>query len=69
MSLEYENLPQCNKNMFLDEDAYYKIEENGYQDIRKFVIELNDKKKNKIFGYEPSKPLEIKYRREDVGRE
>lgn len=124
------NLPQCNKDMFLDEDAYYKIEENGYKDIRKreatkpitfrnalqdaynnktssftyqgktfylkvnkndsemiylcddteilgefctdgneFVIELNDKKKNKIFGYELSKPLEIKYSRGDMSRE
>lgn len=31
------NLPQCNKDMFLDEDAYYKIEEDGYKDIRKTV--------------------------------
>lgn len=124
------NLPQCNRDMFLNEDAYYKIEEDGYKDIRKkeatkpitfrdvlqdtynnrtssftyqgktfylkvnkndpeviyicndtemlgefctdgneFVIELNGKKKNKIFGYEPSKPLEIKYSREDMSRE
>lgn len=124
------NLPQCNKDMFLDEDVYYKIEENGYKDIRRreatkpitfidvlqdsynnktssftyqgktfylkvnkndsemiylcddteilgefctdgneFVIELNDKKKNKIFGYEPSKPLEIKYSKGDMSRE
>lgn len=122
------NLPQCNKNMFLNEDAYYKIEEDGYQDIRKkeankpvtfrdalhdaynnrtpsflyqgktfylktnkndpeiiyicndteilgkfctdgdeCVIELNDK--NKIFNYEPSKPLKIKYRKQDMSRE
>lgn len=124
------NLPQCNKDMFLDEDAYYKIEEDGYKDIRRkkatkpitfkdvlqdaynnrtssftyqgktfylkvnkndseviyicddtemlgefctdgneFLIELNDKKKNKIFGYKPSKPLEIIYSREDMSRE
>ena len=119
------DLPQCNRDMFLNEDAYYKIEEDGYKSIRKkkaakpitfrdrlqnaynnrtssfpyqgktfylkinkddseliyicddaeilgelctdgneFIIELNDKKKNKIFGYDPSKPLEIKYSRE-----
>lgn len=29
------NLPQCNRDMFLNEDAYYKIEEDGYKDIRK----------------------------------
>lgn len=124
-SEEIKNLPQCNRDMFLNEDAYYKIEEDGYKDIRKkkaakpitfsdrlqdaynnkissfiyqgktfylkinkndseliyicddteilgelctdgneFIIELNDKKKNKIFGYEPSKPLEIKDRGE-----
>jgi len=28
-----------------------------------FIIELNDK--NKIFGYEPNKPLKMKYPRED----
>lgn len=38
-------------------------------DGNEFVIELNDKKKNKIFGYEPSKPLEIKYSRGDMSRE
>ena len=29
------NLPQCNRDMFLNEDAYYKIEEDGYKDIIK----------------------------------
>ena len=112
--------------MFLNEDAYYQTEEDGYKDIIKkkaskpvtfedklrdaynnktssfiyqgkifylkinkndseiiyicddeeilgefctdgneFIIDLNAKKKNKIFGYEPSKPLLIKYREED----
>ena len=120
------DLPQCNRNMFLNEDAYYQTEEDGYKDIIKkkaskpvtfedklrdaynnktssfiyqgktfylkinkndseiiyicddeeilgefctdgneFIIDLNAKKKNKIFGYEPSKPLLIKYREED----
>ena len=118
------NLPQCNRSMFLNENAYYKIEKDGYKDIIKtkatkpmtfrdvlqdaynnrtssftyqgktfylkvnkndsemiyicneteilgefctdgdeFIIELNDK--NKIFGYEPNKPLKMKYPRED----
>ena len=34
-------------------------------DGKEFIIDLNDKKKNKIFGYEPSKPLTIKYREEN----
>ena len=128
---EYRNekikdLPQCNRDMFLDEDAYYEIEEDGYRDIRKikaskpitfrdklqeaynnrnssflyqgktfylkinkndselinicddsevlgelctdgneFIIELNDKKRNQIFGFQPNKPLEIKHNKED----
>lgn len=121
------DLPQCNRDMFLDEEAYYMIEDSGFKSILKkkadkpitfneklqdaynnksstftyqgktfylkinkndpeliyicddneilgelctdgkeFVIELNDTKKNKIFGYEPSKPLEIKYEDEDI---
>lgn len=125
-SKSIKELPQCNRDMFLDEDAYYQIEEDGYIDISKkkankpttfkdklqnaysnrtssftyqgkifylkinksdpetiyicdqdeilgklctdgkeFIIDLNDKKKNKIFGYESSKPLTIKYREED----
>lgn len=55
MKLEIiKNLPQCNKNMFLDEDAYHTIEEND---------------KNKIFSYEPSKLLKIKYNKQDMSRE
>lgn len=124
------NLPQCNKDMFLDQDAYYEIAKDGYQDIRRkkatkpmtfrdvlqeaynnktssflyqgktfylkinkndseiiyicndteilgefctdgdeFVIELNNKKKNKIFSYEPSKTLKIKYSKQYMSRE
>ena len=123
---EMKKLPQCNRDMFLDQDAYYQIEEDGYKDIIKkkavnpitfsdrlkaayisktssfiyrgktfylkinkndseiiyicddteilgefytdgneFIIELNNKKKNKIFGYEPSKPLVIQYKGKD----
>ena len=117
---ETKNLPQCNRDMFLDEYAYYEIEEDGYKHIRKkeasrpptfrdrlqeaynnrhsfflyqgktfylkinkndseliyicddnevlgelctdgneFIIELNDEKKNSIFGFQPSKPIKI----------
>lgn len=125
-SKSIKDLPQCNRDMFLDEDAYYQIEEDGYRDIAKkkankpitfsdklqdayssrtssftyqgktfylkinkndskkiyicddkeilgelctdeneFIIELNDKKKNKIFGYEPSEHIIIKNRKVD----
>ena len=36
-------------------------------DGEEFIVELNDK--NKIFGYKPNKPLELKYRREGINRE
>ncbi len=123
---EIKKLPQCNKDMFLNEDAYYQIEEDGFKDIRKkeakkpvtfkdklkeaycnrsssfsyqnknyylktdkndpeliyicndnevlgelctdgnnFVIELNNEKKNKILGFEPSTPVEIKQNKDD----
>ena len=124
-SKSIKDLPQCNRDMFLSNDAYYQIEEDGYRDIitkkadkpitfgdklqdaysnrtssftyqgktfylkinkndpeliyicddkeilgelctdgKEFIIDLNAKKKNKIFGYEPSKPLDVKYREE-----
>jgi hypothetical protein len=114
-------LPQCNKCIFLNQDAYYVIEEDGYKDIRMreatkpltfndilreaykkqkssfiynnktfylkinnndseiiyicnesqilgqfytdgddFIIELDDEKKNNIFGFQPSKPIQIR---------
>lgn len=117
---ETKNLPQCNRDMFLDEYAYYEIEDDGYKHIKKkeasrpqtfrdrlqeaynnrhssflyqgktfylkinkndseliyicddnevlgelctdgneFIIELNDEKKNSIFGFQPSKPIKI----------
>lgn len=123
---EIKNLPQCNRDMFLNEDAYYEIEENGYKGIRKkeakkpitfkerlqdtynnkinsfsyqnknyylktdkndpeiiyicnenevlgelysdgsnFIIELKNEKKNQIFGFEPSKPVNIRQNKED----
>lgn len=120
------DLPQCNIDMFLVEDAYYQVEKDGYRVIEKkdankpitfedrlreaysnrtssftyqgktfylkinkkdsefiyicddieilgelctdgneFIIELNDKKKNKIFGYEPTKHIVLKNREVD----
>ena len=127
---EIKNLPQCNRDMFLDEDAYYEIEADGYKDIRKreakkpitfkeklqeaynnrnnsfsyqnkeyylktdkndpeiiyicndtevlgelctdgnnFILELNNEKKNQIFCFEPSKPIEIKQNKEENSME
>lgn len=118
------NLPQCNRNMFLDMDAYEYIEE-GYTDIitkeaekpatfdkilresynnknssflynnkkfylkvekndkdliyicdendilgtvctdgETFIIELEEEKKNKIFGFEPSSPIQLESEKE-----
>ena len=117
---ETKKLPQCNRDMYLDEDAYYKVEEDGYVDIIKkeaqkpktftellkenyinqnqsfkynnktfnfkinkdepdiiyicddtqvlgqfysdgadFDIELNEEKKNYIYGFQPTNPLSI----------
>ena len=43
------NLPQCNRDMYLDEDAFYDIDENGYKEIikkqAKKPITFNDKLK------------------------
>lgn len=120
-SSDVKDLPQCNRDMFLNDDAYYEIEEDGYKDIRtkqaikpltfsdrlqeaynnrqsslfyqgktfylkinkndpeliyicndrevlgelcadanEFILELNEEKKNIIFGFQPSKPIKIK---------
>ena len=117
-SQDTKDLPQCNRDMFLDEDAHYEIDEDGYREIRKkkaskpqtfrdmlqeaynnrhssfiyqnksfylktnkkdsemiyicndsyvlgelctdgdeFIVELNDENKNRIFGFQPSKPI------------
>ena len=57
---EIKNLPQCNRDMYLNQDAYYNTCEDGYIDIirkeapkpRTFTDLLEDAYKNKLNSFE-----------------